>query len=181
MRKKILVAVADGVEEIETIVPIDVLRRAGAEVIVAAASSLNIAASRGVNFVADKLIRDCVNDQYDLIVVPGGSPGAENLRDCAVLTELLKKQYAEKRLYAAICAAPVVVLQHHGLLEGIARATCHPALAKDLHNKVDERVVVDKNCITSQGPGTAMEFALKLVELMFGNDMAAKLKKSMVV
>jgi protein deglycase len=181
MRKKILVAVADGVEEIETVVPIDVLRRAGAEITVAAVASLNIAASRGVNLVADKLIRECVDDKYDLIVVPGGAPGAENLRDCAELTALLKKQYAENRLYAAICAAPVVVLQHHGLLHGVARATCHPALAKELYNNVDERVVVDKNCITSQGPGTAMEFSLKLVDLLFGNDMVAKLKKSMVV
>lgn len=180
MRKKILIALADGVEEIETIAPADILRRAGAEVTLAAVANLDITAACETKIVADKSIDSCLNETYDLIVLPGGMPGAEHLRDSAELTALLKRQHAENRYLAAICASPVVVLQHHGLLDGL-RATCHPALFGELKNGVNERVVVDKNCITSQGPGTAIEFGLKLVEILFNKDRAAKLKKSMVV
>jgi 4-methyl-5(b-hydroxyethyl)-thiazole monophosphate biosynthesis len=182
VQKKVLVAVADGVEEVETLAPIDVLRRAGADVTIAAAGkNLTITASRGVKLIADKLISDCITETYDLIVLPGGQPGAENLRDCKELITLLKLQRDAKRFYAAICASPVVVLQHHGLLDGVGRATCHPALFNQLKNGLQERVVVDQNCITSQGPGTALEFGLKLAELLFNREIADKIRYSMVV
>jgi len=173
MTKKVLVPIANGTEEIEAVNIIDILRRAEADVTVASVCELQITASRGVNMVADRLIADCANETYDLIALPGGMPGAEHLRDSEVLTQLLKRQAREGRLYAAICAAPVVVLQHHGLLTN-RRATCYPSFADSLTNRdaVEQRVVVDGNCITSQGPGTAMEFALKLVELLFGQQKA---------
>jgi 4-methyl-5(b-hydroxyethyl)-thiazole monophosphate biosynthesis len=169
MSKKVLVPVADGSEELETTAIIDILRRAGADVVAASVDQLQITASRGVKLVADRLITDCTNETYDLIALPGGMPGAEHLRDSKELIEMLKRQQKEGRLYAAICASPAVVFQPHGLLAQ-RRATCHPARFDALENKeaADSRVVVDGNCVTSQGPGTAIEFALKLVALLFG-------------
>lgn len=180
MRKKVLFPIADGVEDIETVATIDVLRRAGAEVLVAAIDKLQITAARGIKIIADKLLSEITAEIFDLIVVPGGMPGAEYLRDCDLLTNMLKEQQKAKRLYAAICAAPVIILQHHNLLSG-KRATCHPALYAQLKNLEKKRVVVDENCITSQGPGTAIEFALQLVELLFDHDKAKLVANSMVV
>lgn len=171
MKKTVLVPIAAGIEEIEAVTIIDVLRRAGAEVVVASVADLQIVASRGVKLTADKRIADCARQSFDLIALPGGMPGAEHLRDSADLIAMLKAQYKAGRLFAAICASPAVALQPHGLLEG-RQATCYPSLAEKLVGSskasLECRVVTDKNCITGQGPGTAMEFAIKLVELLFG-------------
>lgn len=179
MRKQVLIAVADGSEEMETIIPADVLRRAGAEVTLASVTNLTITASRGIKIVADKLIGECVNFAYDLIIVPGGMPGAEHLRDSSILLSMLQQQIATKRLVGAICAAPYVVLQHHNLLQG-KRATCHPHYFSQLQNMQPDLVVVDDNIITSQGPGTAIIFALKLVELLFDKSVVEKVAHGMV-
>lgn len=170
MQKTALVPIADGTEEMEAVTIIDVLRRAGCEVTVASVSNLQVTASRGVKLVADVSIDDCKDTVFDLITLPGGMPGAEHLRDCVVLTEMLKTQTDAGRLYGAICAAPVVVLQTHGLLP--QNATCHPAFTEQLANKdkASQRVVVDSNCITSMGPGTATEFALELVRQLFDDE-----------
>jgi protein deglycase len=182
MAKKVLVPIADGTEEIEAVCIIDTLRRAGADVTVASVGKLQVTASRGVKLVADARIADCKGQTYDCIVLPGGMPGAEHLRDSAELIELLRKQKQAGRLYAAICAAPAVALRPHGLIEKV-RVTCFPGL----QNKLDstylskERVVVDGNCVTSQGPATAIEFALKLVELLFGSAKAKEVGTAMLV
>jgi len=168
--KTALVPIANGTEELEAVTLIDTLRRAGAQVTVASVEvSLQVTASRGVKLVADLLIKDCLGQVYDLIVLPGGMPGAERLRDSSELAALLKQQAAAERLYGAICASPAVVLQHHGLI-GHRRATAFPGCDESLANRsaIQERVVVDGPCATSRGPGTALEFALKLVELLFG-------------
>jgi len=168
MSKRVLIPIADGCEEIEAVTIIDILRKAGADVVVASIDQLQVTASRGVKLMADRLISDCVGEVYDLIALPGGMPGAEHLRDSVELVQMLKRQKAEGNLYAAICASPAVVFQPHGLLEG-KKATCHPGRIETLENTeaVDLPVVVDGNCITSRGPGTALEFSLKLVELLF--------------
>jgi 4-methyl-5(b-hydroxyethyl)-thiazole monophosphate biosynthesis len=149
---------------------------------VASVADVQVTGSRGVKLKADKTLSECVNNVYDLIVLPGGAEGSKKLRDCADLVQMLKKQKQENRLYGAICAAPVVVLQTYGLLEG-RKATCHPTLAKGLivRDKADCRVVVDENCITSQAPGTAIEFALKLVELLYSRSKAEEIARSMCV
>ncbi len=170
MSKKVLVPISDGVEEIEVMTIIDVLRRAGAEVTVASVGDdLAVSASRGVKLVADAPISVCADEQYDLIALAGGMPGAEHLRDCPELIDLLKAQKQSGRYYAAICASPAVVLAHHNLLN--EKATCYPAMLEKLGEKAvkDKAVVTDGTCITSQGPGTAMEFALTLTAALFGD------------
>jgi 4-methyl-5(b-hydroxyethyl)-thiazole monophosphate biosynthesis len=182
MLKQVLVPIADGSEEIEVVCIIDVLRRAGAAVTVASVNSLQVTASRGVRIVADALISECAAKTYDLIALPGGMPGAEHLRDSEVLTKLLKRQVREGRLYGAICASPVVVLQHHGLLEGRV-ATSHPGCSERLENRerIESRIVVDGKLVTSRGPGTAIEFALKLVELLLGSEKASEVAAPLLV
>ncbi|OGV98725.1 MAG: dihydroxyacetone kinase, partial [Melioribacter sp. RIFOXYB12_FULL_38_5] len=133
MTKKVLVTVAQGIEEMEAVTIIDVLRRAGAEVIIASVDTLTIKASRGLEFKADRLIKDCMNEAFDLIVLPGGIPGADNLRASKELEILLKKQAEAKKYYAAICASPAVVLHPYGLVTP-GRVTCHPGFA----GKIDQ-------------------------------------------
>lgn len=179
MSKKVLVAIADGTEELEAVTIIDVLRRAKADVTVASVGDIQITASRGVNLVADAVISECVGNTYDLIALPGGMPGAEHLRDSSHLIEMLKGQAASSRLYAAICASPAVVLKPHGFLKD-KKATCYPSLLSELDNAEQAKVVVDDNLITSQGPATALEFALKLVELLFDKQKSHDVAKAML-
>ncbi|MHC4543587.1 MAG: DJ-1 family glyoxalase III [Planctomycetota bacterium] len=179
MSKKVLVAIADGTEELEAVTIIDVLRRAEADVTVASVGDKQVTASRGVNLVADAVISDCVGKVYDLIVLPGGMLGAEHLRDSSQLIEMLKEQAASGRLYAAICASPAVALKPHGLLEN-KKATCYPSLLLDLDTPEQAKVVVDGNCITSQGPGTALEFSLKLIELLFDKQKSQEVANAML-
>jgi 4-methyl-5(b-hydroxyethyl)-thiazole monophosphate biosynthesis len=182
MARTALVPVADGTEEIEAACLIDTLRRAGVDVTVASVGALQVTASRGMKIVADTLIAECAGRTYDCIALPGGMPGAEHLRDSAPLIALLKGQRDAGRLYAAICASPAVVLHHHGLLEGV-KATCYPAMQGQLDpSRVwRDRVVVDGRCVTSQGPATAIEFALKLVELLVSPDKAREVAQAMLV
>ena len=180
MNAKILVPIADGTEEMEAVTIIDVLRRAGAEVTVASVGALEVTASRGIKLVADVKIADCAGRPYDCIALPGGMPGAEHLRDSKPLADLLKTQKQQGKLYAAICASPVVVLLHHGLLP--KNATCHPAFADQLPNPqtAKQRVVIDGKCITSGGPGTALEFALELVRQLMGDAKAKQVAEPML-
>ena len=181
MSKDVLVPISDGCEEIEAACIIDVLRRADADVTVASVGNLQVTASRGMKLVADRLISECVNESYDLIALPGGMPGAERLRDSKELTEMLERQHKDGKLYAAICASPAIVLHHHGLLAD-RKATAYPGMAEQLPNteSIESRVVVDNNCITSRGPGTAIEFALKLVDVLYGEPMAKKIAEAML-
>jgi 4-methyl-5(b-hydroxyethyl)-thiazole monophosphate biosynthesis len=179
MSKKVLVAIADGTEELEAVTIIDVLRRAEANVTVASVDTKQVTASRGVNLVADAVISECIGNTYDLIALPGGMPGAEHLRDSKELADMLKAQVDSGRLYAAICASPAVALKPHGLLKD-KKATCYPSLLSDLDNAEQAKVVVDGNLITSQGPATALEFALKLVELLFDKQKSREIAKAML-
>lgn len=182
MDKTALVPIADGTEELEAVTLIDVLRRAGVRVTVASVAALQVKASRGVLLTADCLIGDCKDKAFDLIALPGGLPGAEHLRDCPALINLLKTQKQAGRLYAAVCAAPALVFASHGLLEG-TQATCYPSLADSLPDRTlaGQRVVVDGHCITSQGPGTALEFSIELVNQLLDAEQAQHVAEAMLV
>lgn len=181
--KKVLVPVANGTEEMEAVIVIDVLRRAGATVTVASVEGgKQIKASRSVNILADCLISECEGEDYDLVVLPGGMPGAARFRDSEPLKRITEYQVKEKRMFAAICAAPVVAFQSWGLLKGL-HATCHPSFAEKLEDKaaVESRVVRDSLLTTSRGPGTAFEFALALVEQLYGADSVPAVSGPMVL
>lgn len=182
--KKVLVPVANGTEPLEAVVTIDVLRRAGAEVTVASVEEqLRVDVCHGAKIVADALISDCADAAFDLVSLPGGMPGASSLRDCKVLEDLVKKQAADGRLYAAICASPAVVLGSWGLLKGL-KATCHPSLMEQLSSfatAVESRVQVDGKMVTSRGPGTTMEYAVTLVEQLFGKEKAEEVGGPLVM
>ncbi|KAK6230707.1 hypothetical protein QUC31_002225 [Theobroma cacao] len=182
MAKKVLVPIANGTEPMEAVITIDVLRRSGADVTVASVEKqLPVDACHGVKIVADALVVDCTNTIFDLIALPGGMPGATNLKNCGALESVVKKQAADGLLYAAICASPAVALGSWGLLKGL-KATAFPAMCNKLSDQsfIDNRVVVDGNLITSRGPGTAMEFALGIVEKFFGRQKALELAKVML-
>lgn len=179
--KCILVPIADGSEDIEAVAIIDVLRRAQFDVTVASVMpSLQVTAARGTRIVADTLLADCVDQTFDAIALPGGLPGANHLRDCTSLIEMLRQQKAAGRLFAAICASPAVVFAHHGLDKG-HKTTAHPGFTKALHDFKAARVVIDGHCITSQGPGTAIEFALAIVATLAGKTLAEQVAAPMVI
>lgn len=178
-----LVPVANGSEDIESVTIIDVLRRAGVDVTVASVhAEPTVTAARQTRITAEALITDCTEQTFDLIALPGGMPGAQTLGECQPLIGMLQAQRQSGRLYAALCAAPAVALEPNGLLQGRA-ATAHPGFQNRLsdQSRISQRVVVDGHCITSQGPGTALEFALTLVEHLCGRARRDEVAAPMVL
>lgn len=180
----VLLAVADGTEEIELITLADVLRRADIDVtIVSVMTQRQITGAHNIQLRADALMADVIEQEFDAIVLPGGMPGAKNLSDCTALISMLKEQHSRGELVAAICASPAVVLARHGLLEG-RRAVAYPGFEDGLVEAgatlVVENVVHDGNIITSRGPATAMEFALYLVQVLVGDVKAAEVKAGLL-
>ncbi len=179
------VPLADGFEEIEAITIVDVLRRAGVEVCVArvgdSAGDLGVTGSHGVVVTADAPLAAAAESTWDLVVLPGGLPGAHHLRDDAGVQRLLRAQHSSGRRVAAICAAPIA-LGAAGVLTG-KRATSYPGFEGELTGAdcVEDRVVRDGNVVTSRGPGTALDFSLALVEELCGADTAAELRAGMLV
>lgn len=183
MSKRALIAVADGVEDLECVTLIDVLRRADIEVLVASIEDRRmITCARGTRLTADAMLVDVLAQEFDLIVLPGGMPGAQRLAEFEPLAERVRRQAKAGELFAAICAAPALALQQYGVLQQ-RRMTCYPAFSDRLSgcSFVDEAVVVDGNCITSQGPGTALAFALCLVEQLVGRSTRNEVAKAMLV
>jgi 4-methyl-5(b-hydroxyethyl)-thiazole monophosphate biosynthesis len=161
---RVIVPLAEGFEEIEAVSVIDVLRRANIKVDVVGVEDEVVAGRNGVKILCDKIISDVKPEDYDGIVLPGGNPGYKNLESNQQVINIIKTLNSRGKLVAAICASPTI-LEKIGILED-KKATCYPSLRNKLKNYVDERVVVDKNVITSQGPGTAVEFALEIVKFL---------------
>lgn len=169
---RVLVPLAQGCEELEAVTIIDLLRRAGLEVVTAGLDDKPVTASRGVRLIPDAGLDDLVGDAFDMIVLPGGLPGADHLDRDPRIRALLKAHAARGAVTAAICAAPKV-LASAGLLDGRS-ATSYPGVIDRMnlpHTRVvAEAVVVDGEVVTSRGPGTAMDFALTLIELLLGKE-----------
>ncbi len=168
--KKVLVTLAPGFEEIETVTVVDILRRAGARVVLAATEEGPVEGSRGVSVLPDTLIDQVDDTDFDLVVLPGGQPGTDNLQKNEKVKAILQNMHRSGKQVAAICAAPIV-LHSAGILKNRV-VTSHPSVKDQLSGieYSEERVVVDGNIITSRSPGTALEFALKLVEILFNQD-----------
>lgn len=167
---RVLVPLANGCEELEAVTIIDLLRRAGIEVVTAGLTDGPVTASRGVVLLPDRNLDDVLDEAFDMIVLPGGLPGADNLDADPRIHALLQQMAEEDRYVAAICAAPRVLL-NAGLLDG-HKATAYPGVidrqpGNGLQLKADA-VVIDGKVVTSRGPGTAMDFALALIEQLLG-------------
>jgi 4-methyl-5(b-hydroxyethyl)-thiazole monophosphate biosynthesis len=178
-QKKALVALAEGFEEIEAITVIDILRRSGISVTAAGVDALRVKGAHGVCVLADELL-DLAGEDFDAIVLPGGSQGAFNLAASQKIKAIIKKFDKEGKVIAAICAAPSLVLAPAGILKGRS-VTGYPGMlegfGKDTIYKEDD-VVVDANIITSRGPATAFSFGLAIAEKLAGRDIADKVRKA---
>ncbi len=178
--QKVLVLLAQGCEEIEAVTVIDILRRAGVEVASAGLDDLPVLASRGVMLLPDTTLDLAQHQSFDMIVLPGGQPGTDNLKADKRVIALLRQMAQQGKYLAAICAAPSV-LAAAGLLDG-RKATCYPTCLDD-YPKVDLQtaaVVEDGKLITSRGPGTAMDFALTLVERLVGKAKRLEVEVALV-
>lgn len=184
MVKRVLVPLAEGFEEMEAVVIIDVLRRAGVEVHVAGLEGAGpVSGSRGITVHAEVDLDEVAHVEHDAVVLPGGLGGTHAMRDDPRVVEAVQRSHGGGRLTAAICAAPLV-LQRAGLAAG-KRLTSHPSVTEELKaggaEAVPARVVRDGHLLTSQGPGTAFEFALAVVEDLVGAKEALELAGAMCV
>lgn len=161
----VLVPLAEGCEELEAVTIIDVLRRAGIEVVTAGLEDGPVVASRGVGLIPDTTLDKALTDDYDMVVLPGGGPGSDRLDADSRIRELLIKMANSGKFTAAICAAPKV-LKSAGLLDG-KDVTCYPGVMNNEQIPgldTGQAVIQDGKVVTSRGPGTAMDFALTLIE-----------------
>jgi len=179
---KVLVPLAQGCEELEAVTVIDLLRRAGIEVVSAGLDDRPVQASRGVVLIPDAQLDAVLGQQFDMIVLPGGLPGADHLQSDPRISQLLQRISDNNGFVAAICAAPKV-LASQGLLQG-KRATGYPGLLQPEElpqTQVETAAVVqDGKTITSRGPGTAMDFALELIEALVGSEQRDRVELSLV-
>ena len=178
---KAVVVLADGFEEVEAVTPVDLLRRGGVTVVLAGLSGLQVKGARGVTFVCDTTL-DRVASDWDVLVLPGGMPGAKNLAASALVKATLDEGLARKARIAAICAAPALVLGAQGYLNG-RRFTCYPGNESSVKGGVPSpgAVVVDGPFITSRGVATASEFALKILEILSGKEKADEVARAVLV
>ncbi len=176
-----LVILAEGAEEAEAVITVDVLRRAGIETVIAALGEGVVQCSRKVRIASDVPLA-AVTGNFDALVLPGGAEGARRLCASELVGERLKAASRDNRLVAAICAAPLA-FQAHQVFAGRAM-TCHPTVASRIamHGKLEAGTVVeDGNLITSQGPGTSFQFALAIVRRVVGEPRAAEVERGLVL
>ncbi|MGQ9685218.1 MAG: DJ-1 family glyoxalase III [Thiobacillaceae bacterium] len=178
----VLVPLAPGFEDLEATTIVDILRRAGVEVITAGLTPGLVQGSRGLRVQPDVSLDEVLDRDFDMIALPGGMPGSEHLKNDPRVQALLKRMSNEGRYTAAICAAPMA-LAAAGLLDG-RRATSYPGVVDKLNLPgtvyLSEPVVVDGKVVTSRGPGTAMDFALALAELLVGRAVRDQVEAALV-
>lgn len=179
---RVLIPLAQGFEELEAVTIIDLLRRAQIEVVTAGLEPGPVTGSRQTVLIPDSTLDAESARTFDMVVLPGGLPGADHLDADPRVHELLERQVKDGRLAAAICAAPKV-LANAGILDGRS-ATGYPGTLSSLDfprvRVLDEPVVVDSGVVTSRGPGTAMDFALSLIELLVGRDLRDSVESKLV-
>jgi 4-methyl-5(b-hydroxyethyl)-thiazole monophosphate biosynthesis len=176
-----LIPIADGCEEMEAVIVADTLRRAGWNVVLAGLNgTAPVTASRKVKIIPDARWEELDLLSFDLLVLPGGAGGTKALCNHDGVQETIRIFDIEEKWIAAICAGPLV-LHKAGVLKGRA-FTCFPGVEKEMHraDRSDDAVVVDRNLVTSQGPGTAFAFALKLIELLDNPAAAEKVRSGLI-
>lgn len=181
MSKTALVLMAEGSEEIETVTAGDVLHRFGIDVTYAGVGTMEPRGAHGTPLRASMLVSDVGGITFDAIIIPGGSRGAEHIGHSEEAKAIIRRHWDEEKIVAAICAAPALVLGPMGLLDG-KFCTCFPGMERRFPSTAKHRsghVVVDDNLVTSRAPGTAIEFALKIGELLVGPDTARKVGEAM--
>ena len=178
--KKVLMILANGFEEIEVAAPVDILRRAGADVTLAALTGEEVSGARGICYKADSSLDEVYDKDFDMLILPGGGRGTANLAASERVLTLIHRYKNENRRIAAICAAPTV-LAKAGVTKGIT-LTSFPGTedAFEPEYYVTEKVVTDGLFTTSRGPGTAIDFALELVELLYGTIKKEEIKEQLV-
>lgn len=181
MTKSVLIVLAQGTEEIEAIVPADLLRRANIHVRVAGENEISTC-SRGIKIIPDILIEQLNSDmEFSTIIIPGGKTGTHHLLQNEKFIKLLDKHIKRGGYVAAICAAPSILTAHKLLPQG-TKLTSHPSIA-DLFDAADyqtDKVVVSGNFITSRGAGTVFEFSLKIIEILLGKEASDKIAADIV-
>ena len=178
MKKRVLCLLVNGFEEIEAVTPVDVLRRAGVEVVIASLQGEILTGRGGIRMGTDAALADLEVSTFDLLLIPGG-PGVAAMRSDGRAASLARDFAAAGKPVAAICAAPLVLLDA-GLLAG-RRFTAYHSVCEELGGGLDERVVVDGNLITSRGAGTAMDFSLVLVARLVGQAMADQVAQEIML
>jgi 4-methyl-5(b-hydroxyethyl)-thiazole monophosphate biosynthesis len=180
MRKKAVVILMNGFEEIEAFSVIDILRRGGVDVVTVTPGGDKVNGAHDIITLVDKDLADIVSDEFDALILPGGQPGTNNLKANPRVIELVREFYKTGKIVSAICAAPSV-LAVAGILDN-KRATSYPGSLDGFDNvqKLDDLVVIDGNIITSRGPATAPLFAFVLLERLADKSIADKLKKGML-
>ncbi len=179
--RKIGIFMANGCEEIEGLTVVDIVRRAGLDItMISISGSREVTSSHNVTFLADITKNDVDYNEFEGIVLPGGMPGTLNLGADETVIQVIRQFARERKLVAAICAAPSILGQEH-ILDG-KNATCHPGFEDKLLGAVwkKEPVVVDGNIITSRGMGTAIDFGLEIVRYFADEGTVEKLKKDLV-
>ena len=177
-----MVPLAQGCEELEAVTITDLLTRAGIEVVTAGLDAKPVVASRGLTIIPSSSLEKMSDRLFDMVILPGGLPGANHLRDNKTLQSILKNHARNDRYTAAICAAPKALAQA-GLLEN-KKISCYPGSLDEVeltNTELTGRAVeIDGKVITSRGPGTAMDFALSLIELLEGKDKKQEVEKGLV-
>jgi len=176
MRPRVLCLLVDGFEEIEAVTPIDLLRRAGIEVVLASLDRIDVTGRCNLRLIADVLLKNALPDSFDLLLLPGG-PGVTAMRGDARAAAIASIFHTSGKRVAAICAAPLV-LKDAGVLAG-RRFTGHASIASELPEAdFSERVIIDETIITSRGAGTALDFGLALVSELCGQEKAEEIAAS---
>jgi 4-methyl-5(b-hydroxyethyl)-thiazole monophosphate biosynthesis len=187
--KKIVTLLADGFEEVEALTPVDYLRRAGADVttVATATSSRTVEGSHKIPVIADITLDAYFSSSTELpdaVIVPGGMGGSKNIGGCQKALNFLEQMNDAKKIVAAICAAPVLVLGKTKILAG-KKWTCYPGMqdespAEFKSSRIDSAFVTSENVVTGRGAGAAEEFAMELVRILFGEETKEKIKKATV-
>ncbi len=178
---KALIILASGFEEIEAITVIDILRRADIQVDICTLDNINVRGAHSISITTEKCISDINTDDYDAVILPGGLPGATNLRDNSLVVEVVKDIFRSDNLVASICAAPIVLEECE--ISNEIDGTCYPGFEKYINfkNYVDKPVVKSGNVITAMGPAFSMNFALEIVEYLLSKEDRLLLEKDLLL